>query len=130
MSSALNRWTAAVLAALLLILAGSTGMLLWSWQRSASGEPEMAINRARLAVHPVLLYLEREQSSLSRPEVRDTLQEMTATLGLALTVAGLDGRVLYASDGAAGSRPSPLDEQPSQPTAPRLDPLGDDRIDL
>jgi|GEM_PF-484425 len=119
MSSALNRWTAAILAALLLILAGSTGMLLWSWQRPASGEPEMAINRARLAVHPVLLYLEREQERLSRPEVRDTLQEMTAAQGLTLTVAGLDGSVLYASDGAGGRGESPPEERNGERTEER-----------
>lgn len=92
-----KRWMAAVLL-LLLLLAGSTAYMAakdFSAERESS--PAHVMNQVRLAVNPLMLYLEQNHERSGTEEAQAELKRLAAASKVDLAYARLDGTVSFRS---------------------------------
>lgn len=99
LSSWFKRWAIAVLISLFAMVGCGAYLFLQMSKDQNDSDSKYVINRVRLEVSSVMLYLEDHVADLvTNKAVLDTVQSMTEDRGLGLIVAGLDGTVLFNSD--------------------------------
>ncbi len=96
-SNGLKRWMAAVLLLLLLLAGSSAYVLLKEFSADREPSPGYVMNQVRLAVNPLMLYLEQNHERSGSDEVQAELMRLAAASKVDLAYARLDGTVSFRS---------------------------------
>lgn len=93
----LKKWLTAVTAILIIMTACIACLLLYIFNNDSESKPKYVINQARLAVNPILLYLEQNSGHIRNDKVRETLSTMSNLSEMDMIYAELDGTVAFTS---------------------------------
>ncbi|MFC9542820.1 sensor histidine kinase [Lysinibacillus sp. NPDC056959] len=94
----MKRWLWAILLCVLVLFICFLTLFFTNLNRNEKPENEYVINQIRLAVNELLLYIEDHYTNLEQnPNLRSSLQEMSNSEGIDITVVQLDGKVIFNS---------------------------------
>ncbi|MCJ8010205.1 HAMP domain-containing histidine kinase [Paenibacillus sp. KQZ6P-2] len=97
----LRSWTNKSLTITLLLLAGLLGGSLYLLSYSLSGNkeapPQSVIHQVRLAINPLMLYLEQHHDNIGTTEVQTELNRLATQHEIGLAYVQLDGTVTFSS---------------------------------
>jgi len=94
----MKRWLWVILICVLVLFICFLTLFFTNLNRNAKPQNEYVINQIRLAVNELLLYIEDHYTSLEQnSNFHSSLQEMSNSEGIDITVVQLDGKVIFNS---------------------------------
>lgn len=94
----MNKWLRSILICALLLFICILTLFFTNFHRNEESQNEYVINQIRLKVNELLLYIEENFTSLEQGlHSHSSLQEMSNSKGIDLTVVQLDGKVIFNS---------------------------------
>ncbi|WP_256975946.1 cell wall metabolism sensor histidine kinase WalK [Paenibacillus sp. MY03] len=93
----LKSWIGAFMALFFLMTAIGGGWFLYVTNQERNHESDYVINEVRLAVNPLLLFMEQHYENIRDQHVQATLRALSGEHDVALTYAGLSGEILFST---------------------------------
>ncbi|RUT37844.1 HAMP domain-containing histidine kinase [Paenibacillus anaericanus] len=93
-----RKWLIAVLICLVIIMGCGAGLLWDNYRSQSEADSQLVINKIRLQVSDMMLYLEQFNQELENDsKIRETIQAMSQKHQLSLMYVQLDGRIIFNS---------------------------------